>query len=212
MSLSTTTVDPTPVVAMQVYLDNSLVYEVSGTGVQTTLPLTTGAHWIAVQAWNEAGATYKGGFTVNLVPVPITISSPHPSTTVASPVPIKASAPSSSPVQTIQIYVDNAMVYQVSGQTVSTSLPRPSGQQYIVVKGWDGSGKNGPRRNMSSYPGSRDFQHSRDLASNAEAFGKTDPPETSAVLSFLLQLDRRELQNPAASCRGLTAPQATCML
>jgi phosphoesterase family protein/Big-like domain-containing protein len=142
MYLSTTTVDPTPVTAMQVYLDNSLVYEVSGTGVQTTLPLTTGAHWIVVQAWNEAGATYKRGFTVNLVPVPITISSPRPNTTVASPVPIKASAPSSSPVQTMQIYVDNAMVYQVSGQTVSTSLSLPSGRHYMVVKGWDGSGKN----------------------------------------------------------------------
>ncbi len=84
---------------------SALVYEVSGTGVQTSLPMTTGTHSVVVQAWNQAGATYEKGITVNIIPVPITISSPTANTTVASPVPINASAPNNSPVQTMQVYV-----------------------------------------------------------------------------------------------------------
>jgi len=142
MSISATSIDPTPVVATQIYIDNVLAYEVTGIGVQATIPLTTGTHWIVVQAWNQAGATYKKGLTVNIVPVPITISSPPANATVPSPVLISASAPKNSPVQTLQIYVDNVLLYQRSGQSVARSLPMSPGPHYIVAKGWDGSGNN----------------------------------------------------------------------
>jgi hypothetical protein len=145
MYVSATTLDPTPVVAVQIYADDALVYEVSGTGMQATLPVGTGTHWVVLQAWNQSGATYKKALTVNVVPVPITISSPGANATVASPVVISASAPVSSPVQTMQVYVDNTLAYQTSGQTVNTSLPMSPGQHYLVVKGWDGSGINWSR-------------------------------------------------------------------
>jgi Bacterial Ig domain len=64
--ISATTVDPTPVTAVQIYVDNKLVYQVSGTGVQATLPLSTGKHLLVVQAWNSSGATYKQALTVNI--------------------------------------------------------------------------------------------------------------------------------------------------
>jgi hypothetical protein len=35
--ISGTTQDPTPVTAMQIYVDNQLAYQVSGTGVQAWL-------------------------------------------------------------------------------------------------------------------------------------------------------------------------------
>ena len=142
LGISANTIDPTPVAAVQVYVDNTLTYEVSGTGVQASLPLSTGTHWVVVQAWNRSGAPYKKGFTVNVVPVPITISSPSANATVNSPVVISASAPASSPVQTMQVYVESSLVYQTSGQTVNTSLSMSPGQHYIVIKGWDGSGNN----------------------------------------------------------------------
>jgi len=142
MYVSATTQDPTPVIAVQIYADNALVYEVSGTGVQASLPISQGTHGVVVQAWNQSGATYKKSLSVNVVPVPITILSPPANATVTSPVAISASAPTNSPVQTMQIYVDNALAYQTSGQTVNTSLPMASGLHFVVVKGWDGSGNN----------------------------------------------------------------------
>ena len=142
MYISATTVDPTPVTAVQVYVDNHLVYEVSGTGVQAWIPLSIGQHSIVVQEWDSSGATYKQPVTVNVVGVPITISSPAGNATVTSPVTIKASAPLNSPVHTMQIYIDNSLAASGSGQSISHSFVLRSGQHYVVAKGWDGSGNN----------------------------------------------------------------------
>jgi hypothetical protein len=140
--VSAVSVDPTPVKAVQVYVDHNLVYQVSGTGVQATLPLSVGNHLLVVQAWNASGATYKQGVNLKVNGIPITISSPKPNATVGSPVTISASAPSYSTVQTMQVYIDNAMVYSVSSKTVSHKFSLSSGQHKIVAKGWDAYGVN----------------------------------------------------------------------
>jgi acid phosphatase len=142
MYISATAVDPTPVRTVQVYVDNQLVYEVSGTGVQAWIPVSIGQHSVVVQEWNSLGATYKQAVTVSVVGVPITISAPVANATVTSPVTVKASAPSTSPVQTMQIYIDNSLAYSASGQSISHSFSLGSGKHYIVAKGWDGSGNN----------------------------------------------------------------------
>ncbi len=54
MQISATTIDPTPVIAIQVYVDNTLAYQVRGTGVQAAIPLNQGAHSVVVQAWNKS--------------------------------------------------------------------------------------------------------------------------------------------------------------
>jgi hypothetical protein len=59
---------------VQIYLDNALVYQVTGTGVQASIPASIGSHQITVQEWNQSGATYKKSITTNVVPVPITFS------------------------------------------------------------------------------------------------------------------------------------------
>ena len=79
---------------------------------------------------------------VNVVPVPITISSPAANSTVTSPVTIIASAPASSPVQSMQVYVDSKLAYSVNGQSVKKAFTLSSGAHYIVVKGWDATGIN----------------------------------------------------------------------
>jgi hypothetical protein len=142
MFVSATTVDSTQVNSVQIFVDGKLVYQVSGTGVQAWLPITTGKHSLTVQAINKAGVAYKQSMTVTAAGVPITISSPAANATVTSPLTITASAPSSSPVHTMQIYIDNALAYQVSGQTVSHSFTLGSGTHYVVAKGWDDSGNN----------------------------------------------------------------------
>lgn len=138
--VSALSVDPIPVKAVQIYVDNSLAYQVSGTGVQATLPVSVGKHLVVVQAWNASGQTYKQAITLNVIGVPITISAPKANATVSSPVTITASAPSSSAVQTMQIYIDNSKVYQVSGKSVSHSFKLSSGKHYVVAKGWDAYG------------------------------------------------------------------------
>jgi hypothetical protein len=142
MLVSATTLDPTPVTTVQIFVDSALVYQVNGTGVWARLPLSTGTHSVRVQAWNKAGATYSQNLNVTVPSVPITISAPPANATVTSPVTVTASAPSSSPVQTMQIYIDNALAYQVSGQTVRHAFSLAVGKHYIVAKGWDGSGDN----------------------------------------------------------------------
>ena len=142
MYVSALAVDPTPVKAVQVYLDGGLVYEVTGTGIQNSIPVSVGQHSVIVQEWNSSGATYKRTINVNVTGIPITISSPKANATVGSTFTVTASAPTSSPVQTMQIYIDNNMVYQVSGQSVSHSFTLAGGQHKIVGKGWDGAGNN----------------------------------------------------------------------
>jgi len=142
MVLSTTSVDPTPVLSTQVYVDGTLVYHVSGKGVDALLSVSPGTHAVVVEEQNARGATYQSSVSVKVVSVPITISSPTPNATVTSPVTIAASAPSTSPVQTMQIYIDNALAYQASGQSIKQSFSLAIGKHYIVAKGWDGSGNN----------------------------------------------------------------------
>jgi acid phosphatase len=138
--VSATSMDPTPVRTIQIYEDHNLIYQVTGTGVQATIPMSVGQHLLAVQAWNAAGQTYKQEVNVNVIPVPITISSPKPNTKVNSPITITASAPGGSTVGTMQIYIDDKMLYQVAGKSVSHSFNLPSGQHKIVAKGWDAYG------------------------------------------------------------------------
>ena len=136
--VSATTIDPTRVVAVQIYVDNKLAYQVSGTGVQARLSLPPGQHGIVVQERNSSGATYRKGVTVNVVSVPIKIMSPAANATVRSPVTIKASAPAGSPVVIMQIYIDNRLKYTSSGQSISHAFNLAAGRHYIVAKGWDG--------------------------------------------------------------------------
>ena len=140
MFVSGVAIDPTPVNAIQVYVDSKLVYEVTGTGIQDSIPISLGKHSVTVQEWNTAGATYKRTIDVNILGIPITISSPKPNATVTSPVTITGSAPSDSPVQTMQIYIDDVMSYQASGKSITHSFKLAAGQHKVVAKGWDSSG------------------------------------------------------------------------
>src|SRR5215469_13055671 len=142
MVLSTTSMDSTPVLSTQVYIDGTLIYQVSGKGVQGLIPVKTGAHTLVVQEQNAAGATYRSSENIKVVNVPITISSPAANATVTPPVTIAATAPSNSPVQDMQIYIDSKKVYQVSGKSIKHSFSLSPGKHHVVAKGWDGSGDN----------------------------------------------------------------------
>lgn len=47
------------IAAMQIYVDNVSVYSTSAASLNTSLSLASGAHSVVIQAWDNAGTTYK---------------------------------------------------------------------------------------------------------------------------------------------------------
>ncbi len=139
VQVSTAAVDPTPIDMTQIYVDNSLVYEGDGPGIQVPLSIAQGSHSFVVQEWNAAGATYTKAINVNVVAIPVVISTPTANTTVTSPVQISASTPSAA-VTVMQVYVDNVLQYQTNGASVNTALAMSPGSHYVVAQAWDTAG------------------------------------------------------------------------
>jgi hypothetical protein len=134
------TQDANPIYAVQVYVDDTLQYEFSGTGLQVPMAIPPGTHSLVVQAWDSAGGIYKRRETITVKPVNVKISSPLNNASSSSPVQITASVPSSSPVYAMQVYVDNALQYQTNRTVVNTALTMSSGPHLVVVQAWDNGG------------------------------------------------------------------------
>jgi hypothetical protein len=69
----------------------------------------------------------------------VTISSPAPGATTASPVHFVASASSTQPIVAMTIYVDNVSMFTTHTDHLDTSLDLAAGQHYIVIQAWDAS-------------------------------------------------------------------------
>jgi hypothetical protein len=134
------TQDANPIYAVQVYVDDTLQYEFSGTGLEFPMAIPPGTHSLVVQAWDSAGGIYKQRETITVKPVNVKISSPLNNASTSSPVQITASVSSSSPVYAMQVYVDNALQYQTNGTVVNTALAMSPGQHLVVVQAWDNGG------------------------------------------------------------------------
>ncbi len=142
-----------PITAMAVYVDNNLMYTVNAAGVNKSLTLASGAHYVVIQAWDTAGAVYKSAINITVASAPppppppsttgVTISSPSNGTTVGSPATFVASAaPASSahPITAMAIYVDNNLVFKNSAASLSTPVSMSGGSHYVVVQAWDSAG------------------------------------------------------------------------
>jgi hypothetical protein len=140
VQITASTLDASPVYAVQVYVDNTLEYQSSGTGVNWPLPLGVGTHNVVVQAWDASGGIYKESVPITVQAVPITITKPAANASVSSPVTVQASVPSNANVYTMQIYVDNVLQYAVSGSSVNTALAMSSGSHYVVAQAWQTGG------------------------------------------------------------------------
>jgi len=135
-----------PIVAMQIYEDNQLVYSTSGSSVNTSVTMTPGAHFVVLQAFDSVGNVFKNSANISVAaPVPtsaVTVVSPAQGATVASPVSVVASAVAPTPVTAMQIYQDNNLVYQVAGASLNTSLTMPAGSHSLAIKAWDSAGQS----------------------------------------------------------------------
>jgi phospholipase C len=58
-----------------------------------------------------------------------------------SPVHVTASSTDSFAVTTMQVYLDNKLVYQVSANSVDTFIPMATGNHLMTVQAWDTSGR-----------------------------------------------------------------------
>ena len=70
----------------------------------------------------------------------VTISSPAPGSTSASPVHFAASASSSAPITAIRIYVDSTSVFLTFSNNLDTLVPMSVGVHSVVVQAWDSTG------------------------------------------------------------------------
>ena len=81
-----------------------------------------------------------GQCSLNSASPSVTICSPASGATATSPVRVVAGTTDSQPVTLLQIYVDGAKVYQVSGSSLDTSLSLNSGSHRLTVQAKDSTG------------------------------------------------------------------------
>jgi hypothetical protein len=140
----------TPVSASQIYLDFKLVFQVSGGNIDTNLALTPGNHRLEVKSWSN-GQSFRNDFFLSTIAPPciestnfaVNICSPGQNATVNSPVHVVAAAKSTAPITTMQIYVDNKLVFHSPNTTqITADVPMAKGAHFMVVKAWDSTGRN----------------------------------------------------------------------
>ncbi len=72
----------------------------------------------------------------------VTVCTPTVNSIVTiSPVRVTAGSTDSLPVTTMQVYVDNKLVYQVKANAVDTFIPLATGNHLVTVQGWDTGGR-----------------------------------------------------------------------
>lgn len=141
-----------PITAMRIYIDNVSAYSTSTANLDTSLAVTSGTHNVVIQAWDSSGAVFKSSpITLKVTQgspgpctaatVGVTVCSPTPGATVASPVHVTAAAKSAAgPITAMRIYVDNVSVYSVNAAAIDTALTVSSGTHSMVVQAWDSTG------------------------------------------------------------------------
>lgn len=142
-----TTTCASGVAAMGIYMNNTLVYNVNGSSINTSLTVAGGLHSAVIVQWDNCGGSANAGVTFT---VPggstqngVVITAPTNGSTVGSPVSFAATGGTTtcgSGIAAMGIYVNNNLVYKTSSATVSTSLSLNSGAQSATVVQWDNCG------------------------------------------------------------------------
>lgn len=141
------------IAAIRVYVDDNSAYLTYSNNVDTYIPLGAGSHSVVVQAWDNSGNVSKQGMTVNVsggsgAPAagggPVSVSSPGDGQSVGSPAHFVASSssPDQYPISAMQIYVDDQLAYNVSGNQLDTYVNLGGGSHRAVVKSWNTAGES----------------------------------------------------------------------
>jgi hypothetical protein len=146
----------TPASVSQIYLDNKLVFQVAGGNIDKNLPLAPGEHRLEVKSWTKGQPFHNDFFLSTPRSIPATvppcsestnftvnICSPGQKAAVDAPVHVVAAAKSTSPITTMQIYLDFKEVFHSPNSTlIETDVPMGSGSHLIVVKAFDSTGRS----------------------------------------------------------------------
>lgn len=125
------------------YVDDNLADKVQGQQLDTTLNVSAGQHHLVLVTWDSVGNPYTAESYVtatSTAPAPtsgITINSPTNGATMSSPVHFALTAANA---QTIFIYVDDQLAYNIHSAQIDTSLTMSAGNHYVVVQSWDAVG------------------------------------------------------------------------
>lgn len=132
------------VASMGIYVDNVRQYVTSGSSLNTSLPISSGAHYVTVQEWDNCSGSTKASRTINVTGQSgVFVTSPTNNSNVSSSVNYAATATAGSCPQGVAamgVYVDNAREYTVSGSKLNTQLSMSTGTHNTTVTAWDNCG------------------------------------------------------------------------
>ncbi len=141
--------DSYTVTAMQIYVDNALVYQANASTVNTYIPLSTGNHLVTVQGWDSTGRTFKTNVAMAMTPPcalnsanqTITICTPGNSATVSQPMHVVAGINDTNPVTSIQVFSDAKQIYSNAGGSLDVYIKNvAAGGHSLKVQAKDSAG------------------------------------------------------------------------
>lgn len=112
--------DSQMVTVMQIYVDGTLVYHVNANSLDTYINLALGNHLLTVKGWDAGGRSFKSDLNISMTPPcalnpqnqTVTICTPGAGETVSSPVHLVAGATDSTPIRSMQVWVDGKKSYE----------------------------------------------------------------------------------------------------
>jgi hypothetical protein len=128
---------------MRIYVDNVSLFAINAANMDTFVPLSTGNHFVVVQAWDSTGAVFKSpeNITVTTPPAGVAVSSPANGATVSSPLQVVASATAPNPIVAMRIYLDDVSVFAINASSLNTTVSAATtGSHRLVVQAWDSTG------------------------------------------------------------------------
>lgn len=136
----------------KVYVDNQEAYAVDADSIDTSLPISTGSHWVVVQSWDAGGRVFSRGHTITVgspdgcsagtANNTVTICQPTEGATVSSPFRLLAKTKSALPVTYMRVYVDGGPIaFEGPVSQIDTNISLGSGPHNLVVVAWNSAGE-----------------------------------------------------------------------
>lgn len=136
---------------MQVYVDGTSKYHVSGPFLDAQIAMADGVRRVTVQARDNNGSFFRKTVYITVGAASTTCTAPTADRTInvcepadnatsASPVRVRAMAASSAGVSYTQVYVDGVLKHTASGASVDTAVAMPAGTRRVTVQSKDAAG------------------------------------------------------------------------
>ena len=132
-----------PITAVRIYVDNVSLFTVNAATLDAFVPMSSGSHFVVVQAWDSSGAVFKSAETITVTtpPAGVSVSAPANGATVSSPMQVVASAIAPNPIVAMRIYLDDVSVFAINSNSLNTTVSAATtGSHRLVVQAWDATG------------------------------------------------------------------------